>query len=165
MQTMSNDLSKYSNEELLLIYKNQGDNQELSSLENDSYSEGEQYNVYVEYSEGGGCFITTAVCKTFGKPDDCKELMSFRHFRDTYMMENEEMKKDVKWYYEVAPKICQAIDAKGETVAKVEYSRIWEKYLSSAFEALNKNELRLAYDIYKNMVLNLEKTWLTDCHK
>lgn len=162
---MNNDLSKYTSEELLLIYKNQGNDQDQLSLENESYSEGEQYNVYVEYSEGsGGCFITTAVCKTFGKPDDCKELMSFRHFRDTFMMEDEEMRKDIKWYYEVAPKICHAIDSRGEVIAKKEYSRIWDEYLSSAFDALSKNELHLTYDIYKNMVLSLENTWLSDCH-
>ena len=33
----------------------------------------------------GLCFITTAVCESEGKPDDCAELTAFRAFRDGYL--------------------------------------------------------------------------------
>lgn len=52
------------------------------------------------------CFITTAVCKTFDKPDNCPELTAFRTFRDTYMKEDEALNNEVNNYYEIAPKIC-----------------------------------------------------------
>lgn len=31
------------------------------------------------------CYITTAVCETFGKPDDCYELRLLRTYRDGYL--------------------------------------------------------------------------------
>ena len=156
---MSNDFSKYTNEELQLIYKNQNCNQEELSSDCEAYNEEGRYTIYVEeYSEG--CFITSAVCKTFGKPDDCRELMSFRAFRDTFMKKDDVLKNEVSNYYEIAPKICAAIDAKGEVAAKIEYEWIWNTYLSDAYDALNNNESKKAYEIYKSMVLKLQEIYL-----
>ena len=157
---MNNDFSKYTNEELQLIYKNQSCNNENDSCECEAYDQEGYYGVYVQ-SSSPGCFITSAVCKTFGKPDNCQELMSFRHFRDTYMAEKNDLNHEVKKYYEIAPVICAAIDAKGHTFAKQEYARIWNDHLSKAFEALNNKELEKTYEIYKNMVESLEKTYLS----
>lgn len=156
---MDIDFSKYTNEELQLIYKNQSCDNEDNSLEYEAYDREGYYGVYVR-SDPGGCFITSAVCRTFEKPDDCKELMAFREFRDTYMQNKEELKKEVEKYYEIAPRICKAIDAKGQAFAAQEYARIWEVHLSKAFEALNNKELEKTYDIYKNMVQSLEKAYL-----
>lgn len=153
------DLKDYTNDELHLIYKNQNCSEDSQNCECESYDEEGRYTVYVQsYSEG--CFITSAVCRTFEKPDDCKELMAFREFRDTYMQDKEELKKEIEKYYEIAPKICKAIDDKGEVAAKQEYVRIWDDHLSKAFDALNNKELEKTYNIYKNMVKSLEKTYL-----
>lgn len=174
------DLSKYSTQELVLIYKNQGrqngignavmfssdydDYYNYYNYDNynnyDDYHNYGDYSNYDQYSDSGGCFITSAVCRTFGKPDDCRELMTFRAFRDTYMSNDENLKDDVKKYYDIAPKICNVIDSKGKTVADQEYERIWNTYLSDAYKALNTNEHALAYEIYKKMVLDLQKEYL-----
>lgn len=155
---MSKDYSKYDNDELLLIYKNQNDNQNEQTSEAESYDDG-GYSVYIqEYSEG--CFITSAVCKTFGKPDNCSELTAFRMFRDSYMKNDEKLNEEVKHYYRIAPSICAAINANGEDYAKQEYSNIWDKFLSKAYDAINTKEFDDAYEIYKNMVLSLEKKYL-----
>ena len=37
-----------------------------------------------------GCFITSAVCESFGKPDDCYELTMFRSFRDNYLAKEQD---------------------------------------------------------------------------
>ena len=158
---MSNDFLKYTDEELQLIYKNQDCNQDEMSSDCEAYNEEGRYTVYVETYNQGNCFITSAVCRTFGKPDNCQELMAFRHFRDTYMAERNDLSHEVQKYYEIAPAICTAIDSKGDLIAKQEYARIWDDHLSKAFEALNNNELEKTYDIYKNMVLSLEKTYLS----
>ncbi len=165
---MNNDFSKYTNEELQLIYKNQNCNEDFSH-NSEAYSEGTYYYEYVQHDDNGvysevgyssGCFITSAVCKTFSKPDDCQELMAFRHFRDSYMAEREDLSREVQNYYEIAPKICDAIDAKGEAAAKIEYEWIWNTYLSKAYDALNNNEPKKAYEIYKDMVLRLQEIYL-----
>ena len=106
------------------------------------------------------CFITSAVCKILGKPDDCPELTAFRVFRDTYMKEDEALKNEVNNYYEIAPEICAEIDAKGEATARIEYERIWHTYLSKAYDALNNNEFKKAYQIYKDMVSKLQEIYL-----
>ena len=126
----------------------------------DRYYEGRYYES-MGHRNHGGCFITTAVCKTFGKPDDCPELTAFRVFRDTYMANKKDLNQEVQKYYEIAPAICAAIDAKGDELAKQEYARIWDKYLSKAFKALKNNELKKTYDIYKEMVLSLEEDYLS----
>lgn len=155
---MSKDYSKYDNDELILMYKNQNEQQTDMSSEAESYDDG-GYNVYLqEYSQG--CFITSAVCRTFGKPDDCPELTAFRSFRDSFMKKDETMSKDVERYYKIAPSICAAIDSKGKAYAQKEYYSIWDEYLSKAFDAINTNEYQMAYDIYKTMVLNLEDKYL-----
>jgi len=108
----------------------------------------------------GGCFITTAVCKTLQKPDGCAELTQFRNFRDTYMQATEEMCGEVLEYYEIAPKICAEIEKTGKEAASEKYRAIWEASLKPAFEALDRGDKRKAHDIYKNMVIGLKKELL-----
>ena len=56
------------------------------------------------------CFLTTAMCKYYGKPDDCPELNQLRQFRDTWMSSSEEGRSLISEYYEIAPHIVNAID-------------------------------------------------------
>jgi len=60
-------------------------------------------------SGGGGCFITTAICESEGKADDCRELMILRKFRDEFMITDSERKKLVEEYYRIAPDIVRSI--------------------------------------------------------
>jgi hypothetical protein len=103
-----------------------------------------------------GCFITTAVCKTLHKPDNCLELTKFRHFRDTFMQTTPEMREEVAEYYIIAPKICEKIDAAGKAKAAKKYTSIWENFLKPSFEALDKGDKQKAYTLYKNMVMELQ---------
>lgn len=109
----------------------------------------------------GGCFITSAVCVTLNKDDDCLELKMFRHFRDTYMKETTEMQNEVIEYYYIAPKICSAINGLGQEFAMKEFSRIWEQSLKPAFFALKAKNFEKAYSIYKKMVLDLKSIYLS----
>lgn len=109
-------------------------------------------------SNKGGCFITTAVCKTLQKPDNCEELTRFRQFRDTFMRSSPEMEAEVEDYYEIAPKICAEIDKGGKASEK--YAAIWETSLKPAFEALENGENQKAHDIYKEMTLSLKAAYL-----
>jgi hypothetical protein len=62
----------------------------------------------------GGCFITTAVCKYSGLPDDCDVLQTMRKWRDTWMQETPERRAMVERYYIVAPIYVAKIHAKEE---------------------------------------------------
>jgi hypothetical protein len=109
-------------------------------------------------SQGGGCFITSAVCKFFGKPDDCDELRILRFFRDTYMT-TDEMKADVREYYEIAPKICAAVE-KAPDGGRAEYELVYALGLLPAVLAVQAGNDRWAYLIYKTMVEYLREKYL-----
>lgn len=51
----------------------------------------------------GGCFITTAVCKYSGEPDDCDTLQTMRSWRDGFMQGTQTRRDMVDSYYIVAP--------------------------------------------------------------
>ena len=70
-----------------------------------------QASVQASSNSGGGglCFITTAICESEGKADDCRELMILRKFRDEFMITDSERKKLVEEYYRIAPDIVRSI--------------------------------------------------------
>jgi len=107
------------------------------------------------------CFITSAVCRTLGKTDNCSELMLFRHFRDTYMCDSIEKITEIKEYYNIAPKICKNIETM-ENDGNIIYQKIWNNYLKKALIAINNYELDKAYRIYKKMVLDLKDTYILE---
>lgn len=148
-------------------YKNDTHTWEPGRQDDDSNNESSENNSDDSSDNGsdnnsGGCFITSAVCANFNKLDDCAELTMFRHFRDTYMQQTTEMQQEVKEYYIIAPKICNAIDSLGKHDALKEYARIWESSLNPAFTALSVNDEQEVYNIYKNMVLDLKEQYLNN---
>jgi hypothetical protein len=97
---------------------------------------------------GGGCFITTAICQTYGKPDDCEELATLRQYRDTFLKENHP--EEIQTYYNMAPAIVQAIQNRDD--AAVVWTDLYRHYLVPAIEAIQEGANELAYSIYKDMV-------------
>jgi hypothetical protein len=94
-----------------------------------------------------GCFITTAVCSTFGRPDNCYELEMLRQFRDTWMREFKP--RDIEQYYAEAPGIVEKINSM-EDAAKI-YHLLDRDYIQRALKALDSNLPEAAYLIYKDM--------------
>ncbi len=99
----------------------------------------------------GGCFITTAVCKYSGKPDDCKELETLREFRDTYMSETPERLLEVQKYYEQAPGLVQSLERIPEPLRGNIFSDLDEGYIQPAIEAIESDQPEVAYEIYKDL--------------
>jgi hypothetical protein len=97
---------------------------------------------------GGGCFITTAICQTYGKPDDCEELTTLRQYRDTFLKENHP--EEIQTYYNIAPAIVQAIQNRDD--AAVVWTDLYRHYLVPAIEAIQEGQFESAYSIYKDMV-------------
>ena len=59
---------------------------------------------------GGGCYITTAICEEYGKPDDCYELTAFRGFRDNWLINQPDGKELIDRYYKTAPAVVELIN-------------------------------------------------------
>ena len=73
------------------------------------------------------CYITTAVCRSQNKPDNCYELTALREYRDNYLMNSNLGRELVDEYYNIAPGLVMMIDMQQE--AEKIYQNIYDKYL------------------------------------
>jgi len=94
-----------------------------------------------------GCFITTAVCKKDGLPDDCEMLETFRTFRDTHVIAK--YPSAVREYYATAPGILERIEKRdGE-----ELELLKMHFLVPAFNAIKSGDIDRAMTLYFAMVI------------
>lgn len=92
----------------------------------------------------GGCYLTTACCEHKGLPDDCEELTTLRHFRDTHVPEDM-----VEEYYKFAPGIVEKIKNNKELLDYV-YSIV-----KQCVKDVKEGENEKALEGYKNMFRKL----------
>lgn len=105
------------------------------------------------------CYITTAVCNSLGKGDDCAELNAFRSFRDGWLAQVPDGPEKITEYYLFAPMIVRAIDASGH--ADAEYRHIWEECLSPLLACIREGRQEACAEGYEKMVRSLECEWLS----
>lgn len=75
-----------------------------------------------------------------GLPDNCYELETLRHFRDTWLNGFEEGQAVTKKYYEIAPKIVSAISDTKDS--KPIYEMLYKIWLNRALNVLNRESIR-----------------------
>lgn len=110
------------------------------------------------FKKGIFCYITTAVCRSMDKPDDCYELNTLRAYRDGYLSETEEGRRIVEEYYNIAPTIVKRIDRQED--AHNIYRGIWEEYLSRCIRLIEEDEKDKCKELYISMVRSLKKEYL-----
>ena len=116
------------------------------------------YRTGREKRSDGPCFITTAVCDSFDKADDCYELTAFRNFRDKWLAFQSDGKKLIAEYYDVAPKIVEKINSLTDS-AEI-YKNIWRDYLSDCLKAIETGDNLKCKKIYIEMVTTLKEKFL-----
>lgn len=114
----------------------------------------QQVNEDERNQQNQNCFITTAVCDNFGKPDDCYELTAFRKFRDGWLKMQSDGQKLIEEYYKTAPSIVAKINSLPN--AKIIYSEIWDKYLSKCLSYIESRDYTACKKLYVKMVENLK---------
>lgn len=97
-----------------------------------------------------GCYITTAVCEEYGKPDDCYELTTFLGFRDNWLLQQPGGEALVKQYYDTAPAIVEQINKRPDR-AEI-YRHLNEAYLSKCLTYIEKGENEKCRDLYIAMM-------------
>lgn len=107
---------------------------------------------------GGGCYITTATCEEFGKPDDCYELTQFRKFRDEWLLLQDDGKMLIQKYYNDAPKIVEEINSQENH--KEIYHNINENYLKPCLLMIEREEFEECKNLYSEMVNKLSEEYL-----
>lgn len=100
-----------------------------------------------------GCYITTAVCEEFGKPDDCYELTAFRGFRDNWLAKQPDGPELIQRYYDTAPAIVERIN-KQPNRAEI-YRDLNETYLSKCLAYIEAGEYEQCKALYMAMVDHL----------
>ena len=100
------------------------------------------------------CYITTAVCESQHKADDCYELSLLRTFRDAYLLLSKEGEAMVREYYDVAPSIVKHIGKRAD--ADAIYEGIWQQYLSPCIRLIESGQNEECVDLYKHMVYELK---------
>lgn len=103
----------------------------------------------------GGCYVTTAICEEYGKPDDCYELTALRHFRDDWLKQQPDGHELIAHYYATAPAIVSLID-KREDRTEI-YHHLNEDYLSRCISYIEANENEKCKDTYLAMMDYLQK--------
>lgn len=111
--------------------------------------------VYKHESSSSGCFLTSACTAARGLPDDCQELQTLRSFRDDWLKKTDEGIELVTRYYEIAPKIVAAIDAKPDCLEI--YDRIYCEMVAPCVELIGQGKYQEALGLYRDRTLVLEK--------
>lgn len=104
------------------------------------------------------CYVTTAVCKSLNKPDDCYELELLRDYRDHCLMETKQGEELVRKYYDIAPTIVKRIDKCEDAQAK--YLYIWENYLKPCIKFIENGEKDACGETYVQMVEELQSQYI-----
>lgn len=120
-----------------------------------SYNLGDYETLKNGFEKKQFCYITTAVCETFGKPDNCYELTMFRQFRDGYLRKQPDGEALIQEYYKEAPQIIQRIDRLENRQAV--YKGIWEEHLEPCLSLIEHGEDAACKERYVQMVRTLEK--------
>jgi len=109
---------------------------------------------YYKQASVKGCFITSAVCESQNKPDDCYELTMLRSFRDNWLSKQEGGSEAISEYYHCAPSIVTAIDQR-PNAAEI-WHGIYMKYIVPCVQRLESGDNPGAYRVYCGMVDGLK---------
>lgn len=115
-----------------------------------------KYSTFEQINSGFNkrfCYITTAVCESLNKPDDCYELTLFRNYRDFYLMEQENGLELIREYYDKAPTIVKRIDKHRDS--KKIYRGLWKNYLFYCVRYIEEGDNEKCLDLYRQMVREL----------
>lgn len=110
------------------------------------------------FKKGIFCYITSAVCQSLQKPDDCYELMLLREYRDTYLLQTEDGKELIREYYNIAPTIVKRINK--ESTSEEIYRKIWDAYLMPCIRLIEEGKQDACKTLYTEMVHDLEKKYV-----
>lgn len=104
------------------------------------------------------CYITTAVCQSCGKPDDCYELTQLRKFRDEWLLKQPDGQSLIDKYYNDAPKIVNVINEQLDSNSI--YNDINNVYIKPCLTYIENNEQEKCKDLYIFMVNTLSAKYL-----
>ena len=106
------------------------------------------------------CYITTAVCESVGRPENCYELNLIKNYRDQYLGSTPEGAELVDQYYDIAPTIVKRINKEADSRQK--YLFLWENSICPCVRLIEQNQNDECRQKYTEMVELLKKDYLED---
>lgn len=106
------------------------------------------------------CYITTAVCESIGRPENCYELNLIKDYRDQYLGSTPEGAELVNQYYDIAPTIVKRINKEADRREK--YLFLWENYIRPCVRLIEQDQNVECRQKYTEMVELLKKEYLED---
>lgn len=104
------------------------------------------------------CYITTAVCDSLNKEDDCRELNLLRDYRDNILAAETEGQELINEYYDIAPTIVKRIN-RSEGSDEV-YSKLYDEFIVKCIKSIENYEYDKCREIYTEMVTELKKKYV-----
>lgn len=104
------------------------------------------------------CYITTAVCQSLNLPEDCKELLMLKDYRDNILALEEDGEDIIHEYYNIAPTIIKRIN-KTENNAE-EYHALYDDYISKCIENIENKQYEACKNHYIKMINNLKEKYI-----
>lgn len=104
------------------------------------------------------CYVTTAVCNSLGKPEDCEEIRLLKNYRDTYLSNEPDGKELIDKYYDIAPTIVNRIN-KSEDSGAI-YKQIYNNYINPCIRYIESDRMAECKDLYVKMMHNLNDKYM-----
>lgn len=103
------------------------------------------------------CYITTAVCESLNKPDDCFELNLLRNYRDNILVKEEGGNDIINEYYDIAPTIVKRIN-RSENPSEV-YASLYRNYILGCIDNIENENYEKCKETYASMVNELKSKY------
>lgn len=103
------------------------------------------------------CYITTAVCDSLNKPDNCRELSILRDYRDNILANEAGGKEIIDEYYNIAPTIVKRINR--ELKSEEIYNDLYKNYILGCIEDIENKEYEKCKEAYTAMVTELKSKY------
>lgn len=102
-----------------------------------------------KHKGGSFCFLTTAVCEYYNRPDNCFELEILRNYRDNWLKKQPDGPSLIEEYYKTAPLIVSRLTASENYP---EYCRrLWNQYISPCLSLILENKNEECKKLYSEM--------------
>lgn len=110
--------------------------------------------IYKHQSSSGGCFLTSACTAALGLPDDCHELTVLRNYRDSWLKQQPDGVTLIAHYYEVAPKIVEAIDKLDDRTDI--WDAVYHELVMPCVKMIENGQYQEALELYRGMTIKIE---------
>ncbi|MBQ7581250.1 MAG: hypothetical protein IJU25_00350 [Lachnospiraceae bacterium] len=104
------------------------------------------------------CYVTTAVCLSIGKGEDCSEIRILKEYRDGFLSAEADGKALIEEYYDIAPTIVNRINKQKN--AQETYQEIYRNYISPCIDLIAEDRLVDCKNLYVQMMRTLQQEYI-----